>query len=107
MITIIYRDSLLSVSEKYQFEEQLSLEMRFCIEPDGRIIECNKKGQLLFDQFGPNFLRFFTEQIAGEAKVTPELLREAPHHAPVKRLDEVKAARELVLCCWTPNPEDE
>lgn len=52
----------------------------------------------------------FTEvmlKIAGEAKVTPELLREAPHHAPVKRLDEVKAARELVLCCWTPNPEDE
>jgi len=69
VITIIYRDSLLSVSEKYQFEEQLSLEMRFCIEPDGRIIECNKKGQLLVDQFGPNFLRFFTEQIAGEAKV--------------------------------------
>jgi len=27
------------------------------------------------------------------------LLHAAPHHAPVKRLDEVKAARELVLCC--------
>ncbi len=40
--------------------------------------------------------------IADEAKTSPELLREAPHNAPVKRLDEVKAARELVLCCWTP-----
>lgn len=40
--------------------------------------------------------------IAEEAKENPELLREAPHNAPIKRLDEVKAARELVLCCWTP-----
>jgi len=41
-------------------------------------------------------------KIAEEAKENPELLREAPHNAPIKRLDEVKAARELVLCCWTP-----
>jgi len=40
--------------------------------------------------------------IAAEARTSPELLREAPHEAPVKRLDEVKAARELVLCCWLP-----
>jgi glycine dehydrogenase subunit 2 len=41
-------------------------------------------------------------KIAEEAHTEPELLKNAPHHAPVKRLDEVKAARELVLCCWTP-----
>jgi glycine dehydrogenase subunit 2 len=41
-------------------------------------------------------------KIAKEATENPELLREAPHNAPIKRLDEVKAARELVLCCWTP-----
>ena len=33
---------------------------------------------------------------------TPDLLHEAPHHTPVGRIDEVRAARELVLCCWRP-----
>jgi len=37
------------------------------------------------------------EQIAKEAKENPELLKEAPHKAPVRRLDEVKAAREPKL----------
>jgi glycine dehydrogenase subunit 2 len=37
--------------------------------------------------------------IADEAVTAPELLHGAPHHAPVKRLDEVKAARDLVLRC--------
>jgi glycine dehydrogenase subunit 2 len=41
-------------------------------------------------------------KIAEEAHQTPELLKEAPHNTPVKRLDEVKAARDLVLCCWRP-----
>ncbi len=41
-------------------------------------------------------------QIAEEARTHPELLHEAPHRAPVGRVDEVKAARELVLCCWLP-----
>jgi glycine dehydrogenase subunit 2 len=36
--------------------------------------------------------------IAGEARTQPELLHEAPHELPLRRLDEVKAARELVLC---------
>ena len=39
------------------------------------------------------------ETIAEEARRDPELLRKAPHTAPVRRLDEVKAAKELVLCC--------
>ncbi|HQZ22991.1 MAG TPA: aminomethyl-transferring glycine dehydrogenase subunit GcvPB [Thermoflexales bacterium] len=37
--------------------------------------------------------------IADEALHHPELLHDAPHTAPLKRLDEVKAAKELVLCC--------
>jgi glycine cleavage system P protein (glycine dehydrogenase) subunit 2 len=37
--------------------------------------------------------------IAEEARTQPELLKEAPHFTPVGRVDEVKAAKELVLCC--------
>ena len=36
-------------------------------------------------------------QILQEAKETPELVRSAPITTPVKRLDDVKAARELNL----------
>jgi len=38
-------------------------------------------------------------KIAEEAHSDPELLKSAPHITPVGRLDEVKAAKELVLCC--------
>jgi glycine dehydrogenase subunit 2 len=38
-------------------------------------------------------------KIAAEAHSDPTLLKEAPHNTPVGRLDEVKAAKELVLCC--------
>jgi glycine dehydrogenase subunit 2 len=41
--------------------------------------------------------------IAKEARENPTLIKSAPHKTPVKRLDEVKAARELVLCDHT-NP---
>uniref|UniRef100_A0A7C4KIQ2 Probable glycine dehydrogenase (decarboxylating) subunit 2 n=1 Tax=Anaerolinea thermolimosa TaxID=229919 RepID=A0A7C4KIQ2_9CHLR len=41
-------------------------------------------------------------KIAEEAHQQPDLLHEAPHNTPVGRLDEVKAAKELVLCCWLP-----
>jgi glycine dehydrogenase subunit 2 len=41
-------------------------------------------------------------QIAREAVESPELLHEAPHNAPVGRLDEVGAARKPVLCCEWP-----
>ena len=41
-------------------------------------------------------------KIAEEAKTQPELLKEAPHKTPFGRMDEVKAARDLVLCCWLP-----
>jgi glycine dehydrogenase subunit 2 len=38
-------------------------------------------------------------KIAAEARTQPELLKSAPHSTPVGRVDEVKAAKELVLCC--------
>jgi glycine dehydrogenase subunit 2 len=44
------------------------------------------------DAFAEALLR-----IAEEASTDPDLLHDAPHHAPVSRLDEVRAARELVL----------
>lgn len=36
-------------------------------------------------------------KIAQEAETTPELLQTAPHHTPVRRLDEVKAVRQPIL----------
>lgn len=42
--------------------------------------------------------------IAREAREQPELLRSAPHVTPTGRLDEVQAAKQLVLCC-RPIPE--
>jgi glycine dehydrogenase subunit 2 len=38
-------------------------------------------------------------RIAEEARTDPELLQTAPHNTPFGRLDEVRAAKELVLCC--------
>lgn len=43
-----------------------------------------------------NYIKIF-KQIAIEAKENPELLKTAPHTTPVRRLDEVKAAREPKL----------
>ncbi|ADJ27537.1 aminomethyl-transferring glycine dehydrogenase subunit GcvPB [Nitrosococcus watsonii] len=45
------------------------------------------------------------EQIAKEAQENPELLKQAPHTLPVRRLDEVKAAKELDLA-WKPGPSE-
>jgi hypothetical protein len=39
------------------------------------------------------------QRIAAEARDDPELLKTAPHKTPFGRLDEVQAARQLVLCC--------
>ena len=49
------------------------------------------------DAFADALLR-----IAEEAHTSPNLLQEAPHNTPISRVDEVKAARDLVLCCWLP-----
>jgi len=48
------------------------------------------------DAFADALLR-----IAEEARTDPALLHQAPHHAPVRRLDEVRAAKELILR-WEP-----
>jgi len=40
--------------------------------------------------------------IAKEAREDPDMLNKAPYTTPLRRCDEVKAARDLVLCCWTP-----
>src|SRR5688572_3922962 len=45
-------------------------------------------------------------KIAEEAKTQPELLHNAPNDTQFGRMDEVKAARELVLCCWLPENYD-
>lgn len=39
-------------------------------------------------------------KIAEEAHTNPELLHDAPHNTPVRRADELKAAKELVVCCY-------
>jgi glycine dehydrogenase subunit 2 len=44
-------------------------------------------------------------QISEEARANPEILKTAPHNTPFGRLDEVQAARNLVLCCWLPEEE--
>jgi len=41
-------------------------------------------------------------KIAQEAKENPLLLHDAPHSAPMRRLDEVRAAKQLVLCATFP-----
>jgi glycine dehydrogenase subunit 2 len=46
-------------------------------------------------------------KIAEEARSQPDLLHSAPHTTPFGRMDEVKAARELVLCCWLPENYNE
>ena len=38
-------------------------------------------------------------KIAEEAHTNPEVLKSAPHNTPYGRLDEVRAAKALVLCC--------
>lgn len=37
--------------------------------------------------------------ILQEAKTNTDILKQAPHHLPVKRLDDVKAVRELDVAC--------
>jgi glycine dehydrogenase subunit 2 len=39
------------------------------------------------------------KSIAAEAHDNPDVLRSAPHVTPISRVDEVLAAKQLVLCC--------
>jgi glycine dehydrogenase subunit 2 len=63
------------------------------IVPEAIMIEPTEtESKETLDQFTADMLR-----IADEARDTPELLHEAPHNTPVRRLDEVQAARYPVL----------
>ncbi len=65
------------------------------IVPEALMIEPTEtESKQTLDQFCAALLA-----IANEAKTQPDLLKNAPHTAPIKRLDEVRAAKELVLCC--------
>ncbi|MFZ5917659.1 MAG: aminomethyl-transferring glycine dehydrogenase subunit GcvPB [Chloroflexota bacterium] len=67
------------------------------IVPEALMIEPTEtESRETLDQFVADMI-----QIAEEARTTPELLHDAPHHTPVGRLDEVQAARNPVLR-WTP-----
>ncbi len=64
------------------------------IVPEAMMIEPTEtESKRTLDQFVADMQR-----IAEEARTNPDLLHEAPHHTPVRRLDEVQAARKPVLC---------
>lgn len=68
------------------------------IVPEALMIEPTEtESKETLDEFADALIK-----IAKEAKENPELLKEAPHNTPIGRLDEVKAAKDLVLCCWLP-----
>ena len=69
------------------------------IVPEALMIEPTESETMqTLDRFADALIK-----IAAEARDNPQVLKEAPHNTPVGRLDEVKAAKELVLCCWLPD----
>jgi glycine dehydrogenase subunit 2 len=67
------------------------------IVPEALMIEPTEtESKETLDAFAEALLR-----IAEEARTDPEVLHQAPHRAPVRRLDEVQAAKELILR-WEP-----
>ncbi len=71
------------------------------IVPEALMIEPTEtESKETLDAFAEAMLR-----IVEEARDNPEMLHEAPHNAPVRRLDEVGAARHPVLCCTFPGWE--
>jgi len=63
------------------------------IVPEALMIEPTEtESQETLDQFAADMI-----QIAAEAQADPQLLLDAPHHTPVRRLDEVRAARQPVV----------
>ena len=63
------------------------------IVPEALMIEPTEtESKRTLDQFVTDM-----RQIAQEARTDPALLHEAPHHTPVRRLDEVQAARKPIL----------
>ena len=65
------------------------------IVPEALMIEPTEtESKQTLDSFADAMIK-----IAQEAHTNPELLKSAPHNTPVARMDEVKAAKDLVLCC--------
>lgn len=67
-MTIIYHETFLSESDEGIFENQLSLEMRFSLTPDGTILDCNRNGEVMVNRYGRSFLNFFTGQVVHDAE---------------------------------------
>jgi glycine dehydrogenase subunit 2 len=66
------------------------------VVPEALLIEPTETESLqMLDRFVDALIK-----IVAEARAQPELLKTAPHTAHLKRLDEVKAAKDLVLCCY-------
>ncbi|MBI4575736.1 MAG: aminomethyl-transferring glycine dehydrogenase subunit GcvPB, partial [Planctomycetes bacterium] len=64
------------------------------IVPEALMIEPTEtEGRATLDEFAEALLA-----IAREVETDPALVTEAPHATPVRRLDEVGAARRPVLC---------
>ncbi|HQB14525.1 MAG TPA: hypothetical protein PLF52_08745, partial [Syntrophales bacterium] len=64
------------------------------IAPEAIMIEPNETESIeILDAFCDAMI-----QIASEARETPKVVKSAPLTTPVKRLDEVKAAREPNVC---------
>jgi len=63
------------------------------IVPEAMMIEPTEtESKKTLDQFVADM-----KQIAEEARTTPDLLHDAPQHTPLRRLDEVRAARTPIL----------
>ena len=62
-----------------------------------------KTSAALFAEHG--YDRASMNQIAKEAQEAPEIVKQAPHHTRLKRLDEARAARKPVLR-WRPPTAD-
>jgi glycine dehydrogenase subunit 2 len=72
------------------------------IVPEALMIEPTEtESKQTLDSFADAMIK-----ISKEAHQSPDLLKNAPHDTPTRRLDEVKAARDLVLCCWLPEDSD-
>ena len=72
------------------------------IVPEALMIEPTEtENKETLDAFAEALLK-----IAEEARTNPEILKSAPHNTPIKRLDEVKAAKDLVMCCYFPDQEE-
>lgn len=58
------------------------MEIRFSLTPKGKILSCNKNGQILADRYGNSFMDFFDEQFSNEAVNYLQSLTESSEVVP-------------------------